>query len=317
MTSRPSFIFFTCFGLALCFGCKTDEGTSAGSANSKSTVAGPLYVVTTTGMIADTARAVAGTLAKVESLMQTGVDPHLYKASQSDVRRLTEADIIFYNGLHLEGKMGDILKKVGRRRPVVAVGEALDKADLRRPAEYSGAHDPHIWFDVSLWLKTVGPVVEALKRLQPANAAVFTANGEKWKTQLQALDSWVSAEIATIPEKRRVLVTAHDAFGYFGRRYKIEVVGLQGMSTVTQAGLNDVERVVDLIVKRRLKAIFVESSVPRRTIEAVQEACKKKGHTVAIGGQLFSDAMGRPGTVEGTYLGMVRHNVKTIVGALK
>jgi len=268
-------------------------------------------------MIADTVRAVAGDLAKVESLMQTGVDPHLYKASQSDVRRLTKADLIFYNGLHLEGKMGDILKKVGKRRPVAAIGEVLDKTLLRKPAEYEGAPDPHIWFDVSLWLKTVDPVVEELKKLRPKSAKVFESNGEKWKTTLKNLDTWVETEIAKIPEKGRVLVTAHDAFGYFGRRYKIEVVGLQGMSTVTQAGLTDVGRVTDLIVKRGLKAIFVESSVPKRTIEAVQEACKKKGHSVAIGGQLYSDAMGAAGTPEGNYLGMVRHNVKTIVGALK
>lgn len=277
----------------------------------------PLQVVATTGMIADTAQLLAGDLAEVVGLMGPGVDPHLFKASESDVRRLAEADLILYNGLHLEGKMGDILVKLARQRPVVAVSDAIPENLRREPPEMAGNYDPHIWFDVSLWIYTLEPITEALIELAPDHRQELEARRQTLRDQLQALDTWVAAQIASIPPQRRVMVTAHDAFGYFGQRYDIEVIGLQGISTLTEAGLQDVDRVVSLVTERRIPAIFVESSVPRRSIEAVQKACAQQGHDVAIGGELFSDAMGEKGTPEGDYQGMVRHNVTTLVEALR
>ena len=282
---------------------------------------GPVRVVATTGMIADTVSRLAGDLVdggqvSVVGLMGPGIDPHLYKASESDVRTLAEADLILYNGLFLEGKMGDILVKLARSRPVVAVSETIPEARRREPPELQGHYDPHIWFDVSLWADTVTPMADALIELLPEQEAVLRANADALRAELSALDTWAAQRIATIPEERRVLVTAHDAFGYFGDRYGLEVIGIQGISTLAEAGLQDVERVVDLVVERRIPAIFVESSVPKRTVEAVIAAAADRGHTVTIGGELFSDAMGAPGTPEGTYEGMVRHNVDTIVDAL-
>ena len=278
---------------------------------------GPIHIVVTTGMIADAAQRIAGDLAKVEALMGPGVDPHLYKASESDVRKLSEADLILYNGLHLEGKMGDILVKLARSRPVVAVSESVPQEDLREPPEFAGQYDPHIWFDVRLWSKTLDPIAAALAELAPSHAETFRANAARYRDELGQLDTSVEQRILEIPESQRILVTAHDAFGYFGRRYGMRVMGLQGISTLSEAGLKDVERVVDEVVANKIKAVFIESSVPRRSIEAVQAACRSRGHEVAIGGQLYSDAMGAPGTEEGTYPGMVRANVNTIVEALK
>ena len=276
-----------------------------------------LKIVTTTGMIADAALRVAGPNASVVALMGPGVDPHLYKASESDVRKLTQSDLILYNGLHLEGKMGDVLVKVARSRPVVAVSDAVDASQLRSPPEFAGQHDPHLWFDVRLWSEILEPIATALAELDPPNADDYRAGAASYRDELLELDAWVEGRIQEIPEAQRVLVTAHDAFGYFGRRYGVEVIGLQGMSTLAEAGLQDMERVVGLVSDRRIKSVFIESSVPRRSIEAVQAACRDRGHEVSIGGQLFSDAMGAATTPEGTYPGMVRHNVNTIVDSLK
>ncbi len=277
---------------------------------------GRLVVVTTTGMIADAAQRIAGDAATVDALMGPGIDPHLYKATESDVRTLADADLILYQGLFLEGKMGDILGKLARSRPVLAVGEGVAPARLMTPAAYEGQFDPHIWFDVGLWTEVLDPITQALSNLRPEQAATFRANAEAFRAQLLAIDTWVATAIGTIPDAQRVLVTAHDAFGYFGRRYGLEVVGLQGISTLAEAGLKDVERVVDLVTTRQIPAMFVESSVPRRSIEALQAACADRGWQVEIGGQLFSDAMGAEGTPEGTYPGMVEHNVRTLVEAL-
>ncbi len=292
-----------------CGGPATDAPGAGGAGR-------PLKAVCTIGMITDMVQRVAGEHAVVEGLMASGVDPHLYKASEGDVQKLGAADIIFYNGLNLEGKMGDILVKMSRTRPVIAVTEDIPLDLLREPPEFAGHYDPHVWFDVSLWARTVDAIARSLSERDPAHASDFARNAAALKAELAALDSTVIERIATIPSDQRVLVTAHDAFGYFGQRYGLEVIGLQGISTSAEAGLADVERVVDLILSRRIRAIFVESSVPRRTIEAVQAACRSRGHEVAIGGELFSDAMGAPGTPEGTYTGMVRANVETIVNAL-
>lgn len=278
---------------------------------------GPLRIVATTGIIGDTAQRIAGEHAKVEALMGPGVDPHLYKASESDVRRLAEADLILYNGLHLEGKMADILTKMARSRPVIAVTEEIPQGFLREPPEMAGQYDPHVWFDVSLWLRTIDPIVRELATLDPEHKDAYTANAAALRKELEDLDAWVKEQIQTLPPQQRLLVTAHDAFGYFGQRYGMEVVGLQGISTLSEAGLHDVDRVVQLVVTRKVKAIFVEASVPRRSIEAVQAAVRQQGHEVTIGGQLFSDSLGGPGTPAATYSGMVRANVETIVNALR
>jgi manganese/zinc/iron transport system substrate-binding protein len=268
-------------------------------------------------MIGDIAKRIAGPHAEVSSLMGPGVDPHLYKVSEGDVRRLEDADLVLYNGLNLEGKMADLLVKLARNRRVLAVSDGIPRERLREPPEFAGHYDPHIWFDVGLWVSIVDPIRRELSELAPDHAEEYARNAERVVDDLKKLDAQVAREIASIPAAARFLVTAHDAFGYFGRRYGIEVVGLQGMSTVSEAAIQDVERVVSLIVKRRIKAVFVESSVPRRTIEAVRQACAAKGHAVTIGGELFSDAMGGVGTPEGNYRGMVEHNVKTILEALR
>jgi len=300
------YLLVSCLLLAGCGG----GGSKAGSA-------GPIRVVATTGIIADVAQRIAGPHARVEALMGPGVDPHLYKASESDVRRLSEADLVLYNGLHLEGKMGDILTKMARTRPVVAVTEEIPQDLLREPPEFLGQYDPHVWFDVSMWAKTLGPITRELSALDPEHAKEFEANAAALGKELDELDAWVKAQILTIPEPHRILVTAHDAFGYFGRRYGMQVVGIQGISTLSEAGLKDVDRVVSLVVDQKVPAIFIESSVPRRSIEAVQAAVRSRGHEAAIGGQLYSDSLGAAGSPAGTYPGMVRANVATIVNALK
>ncbi|HYO12823.1 MAG TPA: zinc ABC transporter substrate-binding protein [Thermoanaerobaculia bacterium] len=288
-----------------------------GEGRSQTRREGPWRVVATTGIVADTASRIAGEHAKIEALMGPGVDPHLYKASESDVRRLAEADLILYNGLHLEGKMGDILTKMARSRPVVAVTEAIPEDLRREPPEFAGQYDPHVWFDVSLWKRTLDPVAQALAELDPEHAETYRTNAEVFGRELDELDAWVKGQIESVPPDQRILVTAHDAFGYFGQRYGMEVVGIQGISTLSEAGLHDVDRVVQLILDKRVKAIFIESSVPRRSIEAVQAGVRARGQEVAIGGQLYSDSLGAAGSPEGTYVGMVRANVNTIVKALR
>lgn len=278
---------------------------------------GPVRITTTTGMIADAIRNVGGSRVQVQSLMGPGVDPHLYKATPGDIRKLNDADIVFYNGLHLEGKMADILQKLNAKKPTVAVASQLPKDELLAKAGAAGFADPHIWFDVEKWSRAVEEARDQLSTFDAAGKAEYEKNAAKYLNELKKLDAYATEQIATIPEAQRVLVTAHDAFGYFGKAYAIDVQGLQGISTASEASLKDVQRIVKLLVDRKIKAVFVESSVPRRNIEAVVQGARARGHNVVIGGQLFSDAMGAEGTPQGTYVGMVRHNVDTIVKALK
>ncbi len=274
-----------------------------------------IRVVTTTGMIGDLVKNIGRDRVSVTSLMGPGVDPHLYKASEGDIARLAGAGIIFYNGLHLEGRMGDILVKMAREKPTVAVAERIPgTALLKTPDE---TEDPHIWFDVSLWMMAAEVVRDTLIEVDPAGKAAYEANAAAYLKELEELHAFAREQIGSIPAEQRVLVTAHDAFGYFGRAYGIEVMGLQGISTATEYGLTDVQNLVGLLVSRKIKAVFVESSVPKRSIEALVQGAGAKGQSVSIGGELFSDAMGADGTPEGTYVGMVRHNVTTIVNALK
>ncbi len=274
-----------------------------------------LYIVTTTSMIRDAVENVVGDLAKVEGLMGPGVDPHLYKATTGDLESLRNADIIFYNGLYLEGKMSDILEKVARTKPVYAVGKSIPESQLLKGDIY--AVDPHIWFDVSLWKNVVTNIREKMAEEDPENADTYKTNAANYVQKLEALHEDVKTQIATIPAERRVLITAHDAFAYFGRAYDIEVKGLQGISTVSEFGLKDVSELVAFITDNKIKAVFVESSVPAKSLEAVVSGSQDRGHTVSIGGTLYSDAMGAAGTAAGTYVGMVQSNVNTIVNALK
>lgn len=278
---------------------------------------GPQNIVVTTGMLGDAVRHIGGDLFNVTALMGPGVDPHLYKASEGDVTLLDHADIIVYNGLHLEGKMGDIMGKMARIKPVIAAAELLPDERLNSPPEFKGQHDPHIWFDLSLWADMIELLTDELSQIDSSKAHIYRKNADAYVAQIRSLHNEIVEQISTIPGKRRVLITAHDAFGYFGKAYNIEVRGLQGISTVSEYGLLDVTQLVDFIVERGIKAVFVESSVPTKSIEAVQAGVNGQGKQVVIGGTLYSDAMGNAGTDEGTYLGMVRHNVSTIVRALK
>ncbi|MFD0590716.1 metal ABC transporter solute-binding protein, Zn/Mn family [Paenibacillus sp. GCM10027627] len=280
---------------------------------------GKLHITATTGMIADAAKEVGGDYVIVKGLMGPGIDPHLYKASQGDVRKLDNADIIFYNGLHLEGKMGEIFEKLKKRKPVVAISAYLTEDQLITDSAAKGeaVHDPHIWFDVKLWMSAVEVVRDTLAEKDPANADHYKANAEAYLRKLAELDAYASEQIASIPEQSRILVTAHDAFGYFGKAYGLQVTGLQGMNTMSEYGSRDVSGLRGFLVQHGIKAVFIESSVSSKSIESVIEGARKLGHEVKIGGQLYSDAMGDEGTPEGTYLGMVKHNVDTIVKSLK
>jgi manganese/zinc/iron transport system substrate-binding protein len=277
---------------------------------------GRLRVVATTGMIADAAARVGGERVAVTALMGPGIDPHGYKATAGDVRRLAGADLVLYNGLHLEAALVEVLEGMSRRRRTVAVTEWMDRGRLLAPPEFEGAWDPHVWFDVTLWTDAVRRVAAALVEADPAHAAEYRAAEAAYVADLAALDAWVRQRIDELPRERRVLITAHDAFNYFGRAYGFEVMGLQGISTATEAGTADVQRLAGQIATRRIPAVFVETSIPRRTIEAVQAAVAARGFRVEIGPALFSDALGDGGTPEGTYIGMVRHNVDAIVSAL-
>ncbi len=277
----------------------------------------PLRVVATTGMIADLVRNVAGERAEVTGLMGPGVDPHLYKATRSDTAALMRADLVFYNGLMLEGKMTDALIRAATAgRKVHAVTELLDESDLLEPEEFEGQYDPHVWMDPSAWSRAIGVVRDKLTEADPAGAEHYRVSAERYAATLRELDEYARRVLSSVPEEHRVLVTAHDAFNYFGRQYGFEVVGIQGISTESEAGVRDIERIVALIVSRRIPAVFVESTVSDRNVRALIDGARSRGWTVAIGGRLFSDAMGTPGTYEGTYLGMIDHNVTTIARAL-
>jgi manganese/zinc/iron transport system substrate-binding protein len=277
---------------------------------------GRLNVVTTVGMIRDVVQNVGGDHVHATGLMGPGVDPHLYKASEGDVRRLFRADVVFYGGLHLEAKMAEVLEEMGGRTRVVAVTDGIPRDRLLSPPEFQGSFDPHVWFDVKMWEMTVDTIASTLAAADPANAAAYRRNAAAYHARLDSLDAYVRAQAARVPRDQRVLVTAHDAFNYFGHAYGFQVRGLQGISTASEAGTGDVQALAEFIARRKIPAVFVESSIPRRTIEAVQEAVRDRGWDVRIGGSLYSDAMGNPGTPEGTYVGMVRHNIDTLVGAL-
>ena len=285
--------------------------------------AGPLQaaeekigVVATTGMIADAARQVGGELVEVQGLMGPGVDPHSYRQTRTDIVALTRADLVLWHGLYLEAQMEELLLKLAERGNVVAVGEAVPVDERIGHEDYENKFDPHVWMVPELWAHVVRGVEAALAETAPEHARVFAANAEAHLAEIERLGAYARETLATVPEPARVLLTAHDAFGYFGRSYGYEVVGIQGISTESEAGLDRIRTLVDMLVEREIGAVFVESSVSDRNMRALVEGAAAQGHEVKIGGELFSDAMGQPGTYEGTYVGMIDHNVSTIAGAL-
>ena len=277
-----------------------------------------LNVVTTTTMITDLVKNIGGDKVEVNGLMGAGVDPHLYKASEGDVSKLFNADVVIYNGLHLEGKLEEVFEKMKHQnKKTITISDIIDKSTLIGSEAFTSNYDPHIWFDINNWIKITSYVVDKLSTLDSKNAAFYKSNGEEYLKKLKELNQNISAKINELPIDKRILVTAHDAFNYFGRQHNFNVVGLQGLSTATEAGVQDVQKLAKFIIDNDVKAIFVESSVPKRTIEALQEAVKSKEKEVEIGGTLYSDALGNAGTKEGTYIGMYKTNVNTIIDALK
>lgn len=302
---RSRILAFTACLLALC----------AGSAQTQPE-GDPLDVAITIGMVGDLVETIGGPCVRTTTLIGPGVDPHLYRPSARDVQALQRAELILYSGYSLEGQLGEVLARFATRKPTLAVTErATEAADLIRVQGAYGV-DPHLWMDVGLWAKTIPTITAAIAEQQPACAAASEARAAVYAEQLAALHDWVSAAVASIPPTQRILITAHDAFGYYGRAYGIEVTGIQGISTESEAGIADIRQMAQIIAERQVPAVFVESTINPRTVQAVVEAAADLGQTVAIGGQLYSDAMGETGTAGGTYIGMLYENTANIVRAL-
>jgi manganese/zinc/iron transport system substrate-binding protein len=280
----------------------------------------PMKVVCTTGQVADLVRNIGGEHVEVTTLMGPGVDPHLYRESPSDIEKLSTADAIFYNGVHLEGRMADLFEKLSERRPTFAVTHSLVEAKaarLRKPPEFEGHYDPHVWHDPTLWADCAKYVTSVMTEIDPAHREDYNRNGAAYEKQLAELDTYCRGQLAAIPKPQRVLVTAHDAFGYFCITYDIESMPLGGVSTEEEVSIGRMDEVVNFLVDRKVKAVFVESAVAPRIVEALIEPCKKRGHDVHIGGELYADCLGPAGTPDATYIGMIKKNVETIVEALK
>ncbi|MDX2264410.1 MAG: zinc ABC transporter substrate-binding protein [Hyphomicrobiales bacterium] len=288
----------------------------AGALSGGAASAEKLKIVATTGMVADAVRAIAGERAQVQALMGPGVDPHLYRQTRSDVAALARADMIFFNGLYLEAQLEELLAELAARKPVVAIAESVPPERRLAHDDYKDKFDPHIWMDPALWSQAAAGVLDALIAKDPAGQAAYRANAAAYLGEIERVAAYARTALGSVPQDARVLVTAHDAFNYFGRAYGFEVAGVQGMSTESEAGLQQIERIVETLVARRIGAIFVESSVSDRNVKALIEGAAARGHTVRIGGELFSDAMGPEGSYEGTYLGMIDHNATVIARAL-
>ncbi len=275
-----------------------------------------LSVVATTGMIADVAENVGGDLVEVRALMGAGVDPHAYRQTRTDIVAMANADLVLWNGLYLEAQMEEFLLDLGAAQPVVAVAEAVPENLLIGHEAYDGRFDPHLWMNPNLWSRVVVNIRDAMAEVHPEGAETFTANTEAYLAEVNDLARYAAEVLSTVPVESRVLLSAHDAFNYFGNAYGFDVVGIQGSSTESEAGLQRIAELVDLLVEGDVRAVFVETSVSDRNIRALIEGAAAEGHEVVIGGELFSDAMGEPGTYEGTYLGMIDHNATTIARAL-
>jgi manganese/zinc/iron transport system substrate-binding protein len=304
-------------------GCNTSHSTNHSEASETTlTFSGsyPIKVVATTGQVAEMVKRLGGEFVHVDALMGPGVDPHLYRPIASDVKKLNEADAIFYNGLHLEGRMSDLFVQMARRKATFAVTEGLiarDDKRLREPPEFAGMYDPHVWHDVALWSECVSDVAEMLAKFDPDHAINYREHAATYSAELESLDEFCNVEIARIPKANRVLVTAHDAFGYFGKAYGLEVFGLKGISTEDEIDLAHQEEIQKMIVNRKIPAVFVESAIAPRTVQALVEPCRAAGHELSVPEQeLYADALGQAESADSTYEGMIRHNVKTIVDAL-
>ncbi len=276
----------------------------------------PLKVTATTGMVADIARALSGELAEVTALMGPGIDPHSYRQTRSDIVALTRADLVLWNGHYLEAQLEDLLQNLAARQPVTAVAEAVPEAELLRHEDYAGRADPHVWMAPRLWRHAVHATRDALNAQRPDAAETLAARSESYLAEIDTIGTYAAEVLATVPEPARVLISAHDAFGYFGAEYGFEVMGIQGISTESEAGLSRISDLVNLLVARRIGAVFVESTLSARNVRALIEGAAAQDHDVRLGGELFSDAMGLPGTYEGTYIGMIDHNATTIARAL-
>jgi len=277
---------------------------------------GALDIVATTGMIADTARRIGGSYVNVRALMGSGVDPHAYRQTRTDITSMTRADLVLWHGLYLEAQMEEFLKKLARRQPSIPVADAMPRELLISHADYDGRFDPHVWMVPKLWSSVAQKIARVLSDARPDFEYEFGANLVEFEAELRDLQTYAETALATVPESARVLLTAHDAFSYFGSAFGYEVIGIQGISTESEAGLNRISTLVDMLVERKIGAAFVESSVSDRNIRALIEGAAAQDHIVAIGGELFSDAMGADGTYEATYIGMIDHNITTIVQAL-
>lgn len=310
-----NFILMMFLVVAMIVGCSKNENTGTQSGG---TPKEGLKVVATTTMLADLAQVIGKDRVQVQGLMGAGIDPHLYQASAGDVTLMQEADVIVYNGLHLEGKMGEIFEQLAsQNKNIISIENGLDHGKLLMAEDEPNVHDPHIWFDVMIWKDAAKVVADGLAMADPEGKESYEANLTAYLAELDEVDSYIKKRVEEIPMESRVLVTAHDAFQYFGKAYGIEVRGLQGVSTEAEAGTADVSELADFIAEKKIKAIFVESSVPTKTIEALQSAVKAKGFEVGIGGELYSDSLGDPGTDHGTYIGTMKANIDTIVDALK
>lgn len=298
--------------IVLTAGCSNKE--TSGHETENGDTNGTIQIVTTTAQIGEPLEVIGGDRVEVTSLMGPGVDPHLYEATQGDIQTLDDAEMVFYNGLNLEGNMGEIFVQMQQSKPTVAIAESI--ADSNLLEDEDGAVDPHIWFDITLWKEALNNAVEEMKDYSPENADYFEENKQNYFAELDDLESYASETLAKIPEAQKVLVTAHDAFGYLGQSFDVDVVGLQGLSTEDEVGISDIQSTVDLLIENQIPAVFVESSINEDTIQAVIDGAAEAGLEVKLGGELFSDAMGEAGTDKGTYLGMYRHNVDTIYQAL-
>jgi manganese/zinc/iron transport system substrate-binding protein len=278
---------------------------------------GKIHIVATTTMLADAVKIIGADQVQVEGLMGPGIDPHLYKASAGDVEKMNQAELVIYNGLHLEGKMGEIFENMEKQnKRILEIGKGLPKDQLIEAESSPGNYDPHIWFNVELWIKAVEEIEKTLSNFDKEHAALYKENTKNYVNELKELHEYVQKRVEEVPKEKRVLITAHDAFNYFGDRYGFQVKGLQGLSTATEAGTADVKNLADYIAENKIPAIFVESSVPVKNIKALQDAVAARDFKVEIGGELFSDSLGDPHSEEGTYIGTVKHNINTIVDAL-
>jgi manganese/zinc/iron transport system substrate-binding protein len=276
-----------------------------------------IKVVTTTSILSDICMNILPNHFQVEGLMGPGVDPHLYKASQGDITKVSAADVVVCNGLHLEGKMASVLSKLAEQKQVLVFADGIDVKKLRVVDENSGLQDPHVWFDLSLSYAATAHLIKSFERLYPQFKDSISVRGNLYLQKMKALETWSHQMFDSLPQEHKILITSHDAFGYFGQAYNFEVRGLQGISTLSESGLKDLTDMVNFIIDRKVKAVFVENSVPQKALKSVLEGCKNKGHEVEIGGELFSDALGQARTPEGTYLGMIKYNMNTINSALR